>query len=115
MSITVNLVFFFKLRIPWATLYSSLLVWIENSFIKSSKKFARDIYNYLEAHSEPYHLSKIELFAIVNRWKALNIFAKKIRLGCLIGLWMTLRVLTIYLMAKNYILRLGELIDEEDK
>ena len=39
---------------------------LKNSFIKRSKKIERDIYNYLEVYSEPCHVSKIELFAIVN-------------------------------------------------
>ena len=34
--------------------------------MKSSKEIERDIYNYLQVYSEPCHVSKIELFAIVN-------------------------------------------------
>ena len=45
----------------------------------------RDIYNYLEAYSEPCHLSKIELFVIVNQWEALNIFTKKLKQNFLIN------------------------------
>ena len=77
----------------------------------------RDIYNYLEAYLGLSHLSKIEAFPVVNLWEALNIFSKKIHLGCLIGLWMPLSILIVYLVAKKYIyiLSLGKLIDEEDK
>ena len=114
MFITVNLVLSFKLRTLWATLYLSILFGIKNSFIKGSKKF-RDINNPLEAYSEPFHLPKIVLFAIVNQREALNIFAKRFHLGYIIGLWMPLCVLTVYLMGKKDILRLDKLIDKGDK
>ena len=39
--------------------------------------FFMKIIFYLEVYSEPCHVSKIELFAIVNWWEALDIFAKK--------------------------------------
>ena len=44
------------------------------------------MHNYLEAYLAPCHLSKITLFAIVNLRETLNIFAKKLHLGFLIGL-----------------------------
>ena len=110
MFITVNLVFFLKLRTLWTTLYLSLLLLIKNSFIRGSKKF-EILYNYLEAYSEPGHLSNIERFVIGNQWQALNIFAKTLHLVYFIGLWMFLCVLlNVYIMAKK--LRLGKLIDD---
>ena len=57
----------------------------------------------------------MELYAIVNRWEPLNIFAEKLHLGFLMGLWMPLCLLAIYLPAEKDILRLGKLIDKEDK
>ena len=101
MFITVNLVFILKLKALWATLYLSLLLFIKNSFIKGSKIF-EIFYNYLEAYSEPCHLSNIELFVIVNKWEAVNIFAKNLHLVYFIGLWISLCVLlTVYLKAKK--------------
>ena len=89
------------LRSLWATLYLPLLLLFKNSFIKGS--FWEIFYNYFEAYSEPCHLNKIELFVIVNRWEALNIFQKKLHLVYFIGLWMSLCVLvTVYVMAKKY-------------
>ena len=106
---------FFKTKNAWVNLYLPLLLWIQNSFIKSSKRSKRDIHNYLQAYSEPCHLSKIELFPVVNQWESLNISTKKLHLGCLTEPWMPLCVLTFYLMAKKDILRLGKSIDQEDK
>ena len=52
-----------------------------------------------------------ELFAIVNSWEQLNIFAK----NSMEEHGIPFCVFTVYLMAKEDILRLGKLIDEEDK
>ena len=42
-------------------------------------------------YSEPCQVSKVELFAkIVNGWKPLIIFAKKLHLRCLTGFWIRL-------------------------
>ena len=44
-------------------------------------------------HSEPSQTSRMGYFVkIVNGWKLLNIFAKKIHLRCLIGFWIRLDI-----------------------
>ena len=57
----------------------------------------------------------MELYAIVNRQKPLNIFAKKLHLVFLLGFLMPLCLLVVSLPAKKDILRLGKLIDKEHK
>ena len=67
----IILVFFFELR-TLEPLYI-YLYYFELKIVLSKvlKNWEVYLYNYLETYSKPCQLSKIELFAIVNRWEPL--------------------------------------------